>query len=37
MVWSGGTDGILTPHATVFARNAETRPRPKAPLGRVSR
>ena len=20
MVWSGGTDGILTPHATVFAR-----------------
>jgi cyanuric acid amidohydrolase len=24
MVWSGGTDGILTPHATVFARNAET-------------
>ena len=24
MVWSGGTDGVLTPHATVFARNAET-------------
>ncbi len=24
MVWSGGTDGILTPHATVFARTAET-------------
>jgi cyanuric acid amidohydrolase len=23
MVWSGGTDGILTPHATVFARNEE--------------
>ena len=23
MVWSGGTDGILTPHATVFARVAE--------------
>ncbi|MDH5615329.1 MAG: ring-opening amidohydrolase, partial [Acidimicrobiia bacterium] len=22
MVWSGGTDGILTPHATVFARVA---------------
>lgn len=20
MVWSGGTDGVLTPHATVFAR-----------------
>ncbi len=26
MVWSGGTDGILTPHATVFARNAATGP-----------
>jgi cyanuric acid amidohydrolase len=24
MVWSGGTDGILTPHATIFARTAET-------------
>jgi len=24
MVWSGGTDGVLTPHATVFARNSET-------------
>ena len=23
MVWSGGTDGILTPHATVFASNDE--------------
>jgi len=23
MVWSGGTDGILTPHATVFARTPE--------------
>jgi cyanuric acid amidohydrolase len=23
MVWSGGCDGILTPHATVFARNAK--------------
>lgn len=22
MVWSGGTDGVLTPHATVFARQA---------------
>jgi barbiturase len=22
MVWSGGTDGVLTPHATVFARTA---------------
>jgi barbiturase len=24
MVWSGGCDGIITPHATVFARNART-------------
>ena len=24
MVWSGGTDGILTPHATVFARTSES-------------
>lgn len=23
MVWSGGTDGVLTPHATVFARVAD--------------
>jgi cyanuric acid amidohydrolase len=24
MVWSGGCDGVITPHATVFARNART-------------
>jgi ring-opening amidohydrolase-like protein len=24
MVWSGGCDGVITPHATVFARNDET-------------
>jgi ring-opening amidohydrolase-like protein len=24
MVWSGGCDGVLTPHATIFARNAKT-------------
>jgi barbiturase len=24
MVWSGGCDGIITPHATIFARNART-------------
>jgi len=24
MVWSGGCDGILTPHATVFAKDART-------------
>jgi ring-opening amidohydrolase-like protein len=27
MVWSGGCDGVITPHATVFARNDETGPR----------
>src|SRR5580704_8398096 len=26
MVWSGGCDGIITPHATVFARNGKTGP-----------
>ncbi|MGB5655082.1 MAG: ring-opening amidohydrolase, partial [Acidimicrobiia bacterium] len=26
MVWSGGTDGILTPHATVFAKVADDDP-----------
>jgi len=26
MVWSGGCDGVITPHATIFARNAETGP-----------
>lgn len=24
MVWSGGCDGVITPHATVFARTSET-------------
>ncbi|MFL6800010.1 MAG: ring-opening amidohydrolase [Xanthobacteraceae bacterium] len=24
MVWSGGCDGVITPHGTVFARNAQT-------------
>jgi cyanuric acid amidohydrolase len=24
MVWSGGCDGVITPHATVFARNPKT-------------
>jgi cyanuric acid amidohydrolase len=23
MVWSGGCDGVITPHATVFARNSK--------------
>jgi len=26
MVWSGGCDGVITRHATVFARNAKTGP-----------
>src|SRR5580692_2116893 len=26
MVWSGGCDGVITPHATMFARNAKTGP-----------
>ncbi len=26
MVWSGGCDGVITPHATVFARTAATGP-----------
>src|SRR6266849_3433495 len=24
MVWSGGCDGVITPHATVFARNTKS-------------
>src|SRR5246127_2047820 len=32
MVWSGGCDGVITPHATVFARNNETGPASKARL-----
>jgi ring-opening amidohydrolase-like protein len=24
MIWSGGCDGVITPHATVFARNAKS-------------
>src|SRR5512135_1191040 len=24
MVWSGGCDGVITPHATIFARNKKT-------------
>jgi cyanuric acid amidohydrolase len=29
MVWSGGCDGVITPHATVFARNGKTGPADK--------
>ena len=32
MVWSGGCDGVITPHATVFARNDQTGPAEKSRL-----
>jgi ring-opening amidohydrolase-like protein len=32
MVWSGGCDGVITPHATVFARNEKTGPADKSRL-----
>src|SRR5437870_1015938 len=32
MVWSGGCDGVITPHATVFARNDRTGPTDQARL-----
>src|SRR5258707_13293980 len=32
MVWSGGCDGVITPHATVFARNGKARAPSKTPL-----
>jgi cyanuric acid amidohydrolase len=32
MVWSGGCDGVITPHATVFARNGKTGPADKLRL-----
>lgn len=32
MVWSGGCDGIITPHATIFAQTAETGPASKKRL-----
>jgi barbiturase len=32
MVWSGGCDGIITPHATVFARNGKAGPSSKSRL-----
>ena len=37
MVWSGGCDGVITPHATVFARNDRTGPagRPRLVIGAV--
>jgi cyanuric acid amidohydrolase len=32
MVWSGGCDGVITPHATVFAANEKTGPVDKSRL-----
>jgi len=32
MVWSGGCDGIITPHATIFARTPATGPASKSRL-----
>jgi len=32
MVWSGGCDGIITPHATIFARTPTTGPESKSRL-----
>ncbi|HET7805452.1 MAG TPA: ring-opening amidohydrolase [Pseudolabrys sp.] len=32
MVWSGGCDGVITPHATVFARNESSGPAAKSRL-----
>lgn len=32
MVWSGGCDGIITPHATIFAQNEKTGPAEEARL-----
>ena len=36
MVWSGGCDGVITPHATVFAQNGKTGPAAKARLAIVT-
>jgi cyanuric acid amidohydrolase len=32
MVWSGGCDGVITPHATVFAQNGKTGPQSQSRL-----
>jgi len=32
MVWSGGCDGVITPHATIFARNNKAGPNLKSRL-----
>jgi cyanuric acid amidohydrolase len=35
MVWSGGCDGVITPHATIFAQNRKTGPasQPRLAIG----
>jgi cyanuric acid amidohydrolase len=35
MVWSGGCDGVITPHATIFAQNSKTGPasQPRLAIG----
>jgi ring-opening amidohydrolase-like protein len=35
MVWSGGCDGVITPHATVFAQNSQNGPvgKPRLAIG----
>jgi barbiturase len=32
MVWSGGCDGVITPHATIFARSEATWPESQSRL-----
>jgi cyanuric acid amidohydrolase len=32
MVWSGGCDGVITPHATIFAANGKTGPQSRSRL-----
>jgi barbiturase len=32
MVWSGGCDGVITPHATIFARDEKSGPQAKSRL-----
>ena len=32
MVWSGGCDSVIIPHATIFARNGKTGPAAKSRL-----
>src|ERR1700738_977165 len=36
MVWSGGCDGVITPHATIFAKNDKTNPKTNPKTGPAS-